>query len=201
VNTVLKSERMGKPNSQGSWACAYVVTIFRVTLTVNGVRFGHATTPTVNAQTTRNKRIGLKGLNNDMRKELEALRNLANIPHPSLGIDLDGCVDEAPIFFSILTNRWPGKVFVITFRDDKDKAEEVLKRYNIRYDEVVLVNTFDQKAEVIAEKGILVYFDDQPEMLKNIPGTVGVMLVRNEGNYDYDEKKWTLSKDTGRLIN
>lgn len=35
--------------------------------------------------------------------------------------------------------------------------------------ELVLVNSFDEKAEVIAEKGIGIYFDDQPEMLKDIP--------------------------------
>ncbi len=135
-----------------------------------------------------------------MNEALNAVRNLSAHAQPSLGIDLDGCVDEAPIFFNILTNRWPGKVFVITFRDDKNKAEEVLRNFNIRYDELVLVSSFDQKAEVIKEKGILVYFDDQPEMLKNIPSTVGVMLFRNEGNFDYDEKKWVLSNSTGRII-
>jgi len=191
---------MARPNSQGSWAFAHVGMIFHATPIVNGVHTGHVNIPTVSAQITQNNLIWLKGLNNGMKRELEALRSLANIPHPSLGVDLDGCIDEAPIFFSILTNRWPGKVYIITYRDDKHKAEQVLKSYNIRYDEVVLVNTFDQKAEVISEKGILVYFDDQPEMLKNIPPTVGVMLMRNEGNYDYENKKWTFSKDTGRIL-
>jgi hypothetical protein len=129
-----------------------------------------------------------------MKEQIEAVRN------PSLGIDLDGCVDEAPIFFNILTNRWPGKVYVITYRDDRDKAEQFLKEHNIRWDEVILVNSFDEKAKVIADKGILVYFDDQPEMLKDIPPGVNVMLVRNEGNYDFDTKKWLLSKNTGKII-
>ena len=43
----------------------------------------------------------------------QAVRNLAEMPAPALGIDLDGCVDEAPIFFPLLTSRWPGKVFVM----------------------------------------------------------------------------------------
>lgn len=135
-----------------------------------------------------------------MIEALKASTNILATPHPSLGIDLDGCVDEAPIFFSILTSRWPGKVFVISYRDDRESAETMLRRFNIRFDELILVNTFDEKAKVIADKGILVYFDDQPEMLKHIPPTVGVMLVRNEGNYDFKQKKWTLSKDTGRII-
>lgn len=119
---------------------------------------------------------------------------------PSLGIDLDGCVDEAPLFFSTLTKSWPGKVFVVTFRDDRKKAEDFLKKYDIRWDELILVNSFDEKAKVIAANDILVYFDDQPEMLKDIPPSVNVMLVRNEGNYDFDAKKWMLSSKTGRIV-
>lgn len=119
---------------------------------------------------------------------------------PSLGIDLDGCVDEAPIFFQTLTKTWPGKVYVITYRDGRDKAEQVLKQHCIRWDELILVNSFEEKARIIAEKGILVYFDDQPEMLKDIPKGVNVMLVRNEGNFDFESKKWMMSKNTGRII-
>lgn len=119
----------------------------------------------------------------------QAFRKLAEMPAPALGIDLDGCVDEAPIFFQVLTSRWPGKVVVITYRDDKEKATRFLADYRIRWDDLILVQSFDEKAKVIAEKGILVYFDDQPEMLKNIPSTVSVMLVRNGGNYDFDSKK------------
>ena len=108
-------------------------------------------------------------------------------------------VDEAPIFFSTLTKTWPGKVVVITYRDDRGKAEQVLKLHNVRWDELILVNSFDEKAKVGAE-AIMVYFDDQPEMLKDIPQGVAVMLVRNEGNYDFDAKKWMMSKNTGKII-
>ena len=117
-----------------------------------------------------------------------------------LGVDIDGCIDDHGIFFSILTHSWPGKVYVITYRDDRDKAEQVLKQYGIRWDELILVNSFDEKVKVVAEKGILVYFDDQPEMLRDIPQGVTVMLVRNEGNYDFEAKKWMMSKNTGRIV-
>jgi hypothetical protein len=119
---------------------------------------------------------------------------------PILGIDLDGCVDEAPLFFRTLTSVWRGKVIVITFRDDRQKAINVLDSFGIRYDELVLVNTFDAKSEVIIEKGVNAYFDDQPEMLRNIPASVNVMLVRNEGNFDFDDRKWMLSEKTGKII-
>jgi hypothetical protein len=119
---------------------------------------------------------------------------------PILGIDLDGCVDEAPLFFRTLTSVWQGKVIVITFRDDRQKAINVLDSFGIRYDELVLVNTFDAKSEVIIEKGVNTYFDDQPEMLRNIPASVNVMLVRNEGNFDFDDRKWMLSEKTGKIV-
>jgi hypothetical protein len=129
----------------------------------------------------------------------KAVRN-ADMPAPSLGIDIDGCVSDYPVFFSTLTNSWPGKVFVISYRDDRGKAEQVLTQHGVRWDELILVNSFEEKARVIADKGILVYFDDQPEMLRDIPATVNVMLVRNEGNYDFESKKWMMSNKTGKII-
>ena len=33
---------------------------------------------------------------------------------PSIALDLDGTIDEAPEFFRVLSECWPGKVYVIT---------------------------------------------------------------------------------------
>lgn len=104
--------------------------------------------------------------------------------HPVLGLDLDGVITDAPEFFSAWTHSWPGKVIVITYRRDRPKAIADLQERNIRYDEVVLVDRFEAKAEVIAEHGVTMYVDDQPEMLKHIPAGVQVILFRNEGIYD-----------------
>lgn len=119
---------------------------------------------------------------------------------PTLGLDLDGVITEAPEFFSLWTRSWPGRVIVITFRHDRDKAVQDLEKRNIRFDEVVLVNRFEAKAEVIAEKKVALYVDDQPEMLKTIPDSVRVMLFRNEGNFDFADQRWMLSEKTGKLI-
>ncbi len=127
-------------------------------------------------------------------------QSLLKAPAPSLGIDLDGCVDEMPVFFNVLTNSWPGKVFVITYRSDRAKAETDLRKFKIRCDELILVSSFDAKAEVVVEKGILVYFDDQPEMLKRMPPTVNVMLVRNGGNFDFNDARWMFSEHTGKFV-
>lgn len=125
---------------------------------------------------------------------------MSEIPAPALGLDLDGVLDESPIFFSLLTRLWPGKVVIITYRDDRAEAEADLERLGIKYDELVLVTSFGQKAEVIVEKGVMVYIDDQPEALEGVPPTVTVMLFRNEGNFDYGDRKWLMSDKTGRLI-
>lgn len=117
-----------------------------------------------------------------------------------LGLDLDGCITDAPEFFSAWSHSWPGKVFVITYRRDKQKAIRDLVEHNIRYDEVILVDRFDGKAAVIADKGVTHYVDDQPEMLKNIPSGVHVMLFRNPGNFDFNSNRWIMSNVTCRLI-
>jgi hypothetical protein len=125
---------------------------------------------------------------------------MQNEPIPAIAFDLDGTIDEAPGFFRALSACWPGKVYVITYRFDRAKAERDVANFGIRCDEVVLVSSFDQKAEVIAERGISVYFDDQDEMLLHIPEGVTILKIRNGGNYDFDARKWLFSDQTGRLI-
>lgn len=121
-------------------------------------------------------------------------------PPPALGLDLDGTIDEAPEFFRTLAQVWPGEVFVITYRSDRAKAEADVAKFGIRCDEVILVSSFQEKAKVIAEKGISVYFDDQDEILLHIPENVTVLKIRNGGNYSYDLGKWLYSGETGRMI-
>jgi hypothetical protein len=139
-------------------------------------------------------------LKDQIKHAADVLREVVNQPQPTLGIDLDGCVDESPTFFNILTHVWPGDVVVITFRSDRDKAVAGLEKHGIRFTDVVLVSSFAAKAEVIAERGISFYIDDQPEMLKNVAANVGVMLFRNEGNFDFGDRKWMLSNQTGKLV-
>ena len=132
----------------------------------------------------------------------QRIRNATDdLPAPvNLGLDLDGLLDEATEFFSMLVRIWPGNVVVISYRNNYGKAETDLERLGIEYDELVLVDSFDAKADVIAEKNIGVYFDDQPEMLKNIPEGVHVMLYRNGGNFDFDERLWLFSDRTAKLL-
>lgn len=89
---------------------------------------------------------------------------------------------------------------VVTFRHDKAKAVKDLEVRNIRYDEVILVNRFEDKAVVIAREKIDIFIDDQPEILKHIGQEVSVLLFRNEGNYDFEDRRWMLSDQTGKLM-
>ncbi|MCO8122620.1 hypothetical protein NHH03_12810 [Stieleria sp. TO1_6] len=117
-----------------------------------------------------------------------------------LGLDLDGTITDAPEFFSAWTNSWPGRVVIITYRTDREKTIRDLEEHKIRYDDLVLVDRMDGKAAVIAEYGVTMYVDDQPEMLKNVPAGVNVMLFRNEGNFDFGDELWMLSQQTGKLV-
>jgi uncharacterized HAD superfamily protein len=90
-----------------------------------------------------------------------------------LGLDLDGVITDTPEFFSSWTQSWPGQVIVITYRKDLARAIADLEERNIRFDEVVLVDRFEAKAEVIAEHGVSMYVDEQPEMLKTFPRACG----------------------------
>ena len=138
-------------------------------------------------------------LKDQIRTATDALRSVVSQPPPTLGIDIDGCVDESS-FFCILSHCWPGDVIVVTFRDDRQKVEADLKRHGIRFTELVLVDSFEGKAKVIEERGINFYIDDQTEVLKSIPASVGVLLFRNGGNFDYEDRKWMVTERTGKFV-
>lgn len=126
------------------------------------------------------------------------LTQATQVPVQALGLDLDGTIDENPQFFGLLSRLWPSKVYVITYRDDHKRAAEDLARYGIRYDEIVLVKTFQQKAVEIARLGIGVYVDDMDEVITHIPENVTVLKVRNGGNFE--DGKWLYSKGTGKVV-
>jgi hypothetical protein len=113
---------------------------------------------------------------------------------------LAGLALVVPFFFQVLLHAWPGRVFIITYRKDQGQAEADVQKFGIRYDEVILVNSFAAKAKVIAERGISFYVDDQDEMTGDIPEAVKVFKIRNGGNFDFDEKKWLYSEKTGMQI-
>lgn len=141
-------------------------------------------------------------MSEQLNQEINVLSNRLAKPQnqPTLGLDIDGCIDEAPVFFSMLSQLWPGDVVIVTCRRDRKEARKFLHLQNIRYTDLVMVKSLSDKAKAINDSGMLVYFDDQPEALKGISSSVNVVLFRNEGNYDFIEQKWMFSKDTGRMV-
>jgi len=133
-----------------------------------------------------------------MNHTVDVLTRALAVPVQALGLDLDGTVDENPHFFGILSRLWPGKVYVVTYRSDREKAIADLANLGIRCDELVLVGSFAEKAEVIKRLGIQVYFDDMDEVITHIPENVTVLKVRNGGNFTHG--KWLYSDYTGRRL-
>lgn len=140
-------------------------------------------------------------LKDKIKNTAEILASISEIPpEPALGIDIDGTVDEAPAFFSFLTSKWDGPVYAISYRNDHDMAVSDLKHFGIKFDGVILVNSFAQKAQYIKKLNIKVFFDDMDEVLMHIPKDVVVFKVRNGGNFDFTDRKWLYSEKTGRKL-
>lgn len=137
-------------------------------------------------------------MNNTLAATAALLTKALEVPLPTLGLDLDGTIDENPLFFGILSRMWPGKVYVITYRSDLQKAEQDLDNFGIRYDRVILAASYAAKAEVIKELDVNVYFDDMDEVITHIPESVTVVKVRNGGNFEGG--KWLYSKKTGKEL-
>lgn len=117
-----------------------------------------------------------------------------------IALDLDGTIDECQPFFQWLSHSWRGKVYILTYRSDRDKTVKDLARFGVRYDKLVPVSSFAEKAVIIAREGISIYFDDQDEMTKDIPESVTVFKIRNGGNFAYESKQWLYSAETGREL-
>jgi hypothetical protein len=125
----------------------------------------------------------------------DALKGIFDLGPPALGID--GTVDEAPEFFAELSRSWKGMVYLITYRDDELKALEDAEKHGVRVDAVILVKSFEEKSRKIKELGITCFFDDMDEVLQHIAPECKVFKIRNEGNFDFESKRWLYSKSTG----
>jgi len=102
-----------------------------------------------------------------VRLAADAIANLGSIPSPSLGIDLDGLLDTAPIFLRVLTSCWPGRV--VGFTCNEADARAAVQRLCLRLDELVVVSTTEAKADAIYRSGVLVVVSDDEALLRRIP--------------------------------
>jgi hypothetical protein len=126
--------------------------------------------------------------------------NQEGIASPNLGLDIDGTLDVNPRFFEILSIIWPGRISIITLREDSEDTRMYLDKLKIRYDRLVSVKKLEDKAKAIIKYNINVFIDDQDEALYNIPENVMVLKIRDPGG-NFENGKWLYSNQTGTNIN
>jgi hypothetical protein len=118
-----------------------------------------------------------------------------------IGIDLDETITAHPEFFSKLSHLWDDDVYIITLRDDKEEAIQDAEKHNIKFTDVILVDSCEDKARIIKEMDIKCYWDDMPEVLIHVENDVAVFLVRNDmSNFDFDDQKFVFSEETGKIV-
>ena len=120
-----------------------------------------------------------------------------------IGIDLDNTIDSTVnsiAFFSLITSLLKGnaEVHIITNRNPMHRKETIedLRVLGITYDYLELTAN---KSKYILDKGIGIYFDDTDEYFLDLPESVVVFKIREDGNFDFSDKKWFYGKDTGKL--
>jgi hypothetical protein len=110
---------------------------------------------------------------------------------PAIALDIDGTISQAPDFFAHLSQHWPGKVYVITFREDLKEAQTKLDNWGIRYDELIRTSVHVSKADLMETRAdIRYFFEDMDYAIQDVPEQITCFKVRNEENFDFDEGKW-----------
>ncbi|MBN2560499.1 MAG: hypothetical protein JXQ75_06180 [Phycisphaerae bacterium] len=109
----------------------------------------------------------------------------------AIALDIDGTIDQAPELFSFLSKHWPGKVYVVTYREDRQDAEEVLASWGIRYDALYLVRASETKTELLERLGdVRFFFEDMDEAIESVPKSINCFKVRNAEDFDFDSGRW-----------
>lgn len=114
-----------------------------------------------------------------------------------IAFDIDGTITCCPEFFSVVSKALIAaghKVYVISYREDREFAEQDLAEYGVVFDELVLPSEQEWqrsggenwrqeigqwKAEACRRLGIDLLFDDMPEVVNAVgEKTVAFMAVR-----------------------
>jgi uncharacterized HAD superfamily protein len=121
-----------------------------------------------------------------------------------IAIDIDNTITASKNsveFFRMLTALLISahQIIVISNRDESDRetTEEELDVLGIRYNKVVLTN---DKAGYILKHGIQFLFEDTDEYLLELPDSVTVFKIREEGNFCFTEHKWIGSAKTVKMM-
>ena len=104
----------------------------------------------------------------DAEQVIEALEAVSVIPYPSLGIDLDGPLDDHAIFFRVLAHHWPGKV--IGFSTVSVRGTElIVEQLKLHCDDLIVAENTDAKADAIIRRGVLAVVSHDFNVVMQLP--------------------------------
>ena len=110
---------------------------------------------------------------------------------PAIALDIDGTISQAPDFFAHLSQHWPGRVYVITYREDLEDAQADLDSWGIRCDELIRTSVVVSKADLMElREDIRYFFEDMDIAITDVPEHITCFKVRNEENFDFDKGRW-----------
>ena len=121
-----------------------------------------------------------------------------------IAVDLDNTItaDRNSIeFFRIITHLLipENDIIIISDRDEADRKniEKELSVLGIRHNKLILTAN---KAGYILKNGITIFFENTDEAFLEIPQSVTVFKIREDGNFSFSEKKWISSRQNSILI-
>ncbi len=111
-----------------------------------------------------------------------------------IGLDIDGTITRNPAFFSILSSaltKAGHTVFVITLRDDRNRAIADLRKWGIVHQKLItstpseLMDFGDEwKAMVCQKHKIEIFLDDDADVLAHMPESTFCMLAVSHKDHD-----------------
>jgi len=121
-----------------------------------------------------------------------------------IAIDLDNTITasrDSIEFFRVMSHLLIAehKIYIITNREPgtEQQVANELNYLGIEYSQIVITS---EKAEFIRENGMTILFENQDETFLELGQEVTVFKTREEGNFDFAEKKWLGSKKTTKMI-
>jgi len=112
-----------------------------------------------------------------------------------IGIDLDETISDLPEFFSVITAALVSaghEVHVITYREIGTEAsvKTELAEFGIHYTDLHLPSDFrtapEWKSELAEKLGVEIMFEDSPEVLARMPGSVKRVWICDPEIFDLD---------------
>lgn len=121
-----------------------------------------------------------------------------------IAIDIDGTINanqNSVEYFRTLTISLisENEIYILSNRnpDTLEQVEEELTLMGIKFTKVILTS---HKAQVIKDRGITVFYENDDEYFKDLGHEIVVFKIREKGNYNYMSGRWYGNKDTVEMI-